>query len=123
MSRVLEGSGGNIAVLTGADGKLFVDAGITATRPRILEAVNSLSRDPIKHLINTHWHFDHTDGNQWLNEEGAAILAHENTHKHLLSAQRVEDWDYNFPSPPLAAVPTEVFSSEKTLSSTARRSI
>jgi glyoxylase-like metal-dependent hydrolase (beta-lactamase superfamily II) len=113
---IIEGSGGNIAVLTGGDGKVFVDAGITATRPRILDAVNSLSRDPIKHLINTHWHFDHTDGNQWLNEQGAAILAHENTHKHLLSAQRVEDWEYNFPSPPLAAVPTEVFSSEKTVS-------
>ena len=63
MSAVIEGSGGNIAVLTGGDGKLFVDAGITATRPRILEAVNSLSRDPIRHLINTHWHFDHADGN------------------------------------------------------------
>ena len=113
---VIEGSGGNIAVLTGGDGKLFVDAGITATRPRILEAVNSLSRDPIKHLINTHWHFDHTDGNQWLSEEGASILAHENTHKHLLSAHRVEDWDYTFPSPPLAAVPTEVFASEKRIS-------
>ena len=113
---VIEGSGGNIAVLSGSDGKLFVDAGITATRPRILDAVNSLGRDPIKHLINTHWHFDHTDGNQWLNAEGAAILAHENTHKHLLSAQSVEDWGYNFPSPPLAAVPTEVFSSEKMVS-------
>jgi glyoxylase-like metal-dependent hydrolase (beta-lactamase superfamily II) len=112
---IIEGSGGNIAVLTGADGKLFVDAGITATRSRILEAVDSLSRDPIKHLINTHWHFDHTDGNQWLNEQGAAILAHENTHKHLLSAIRVEDWEYNFPPPPLAAVPSEVFASEKTL--------
>jgi glyoxylase-like metal-dependent hydrolase (beta-lactamase superfamily II) len=112
---ILEGSGGNIAVLTGADGKLFVDAGITASRPRLLEAASSLSGDPIKHLINTHWHFDHADGNSWLNAEGAAILAHDNTHKHLLSAQRVEDWDFNFPSPPLAAVPTEVFSSEKTL--------
>jgi glyoxylase-like metal-dependent hydrolase (beta-lactamase superfamily II) len=112
---VIEGSGGNIAVLPGSDGKLFVDAGITASRPRILDAINSLSRDPIKHLINTHWHFDHTDGNQWLSAEGAAILAHENTRKHLLSAQRVEDWEYNFPSPPLAAVPTEVFSSEKTV--------
>src|ERR1700677_4464776 len=110
---IIEGSGGNISVLTGADGKVFVDAGITGTRPRILEAVNSLSRDPIKHLINTHWHFDHTDGNQWLNEQGAAILAHENTQKHLLSAQTVDDWDFKFPSPPLAAVPTEVFSSEK----------
>jgi glyoxylase-like metal-dependent hydrolase (beta-lactamase superfamily II) len=59
---IIEGSGGNIGVLTRADGKLIVDAGITATRPRILEAVNSLSRDPIKHLINTHWHFEHTDG-------------------------------------------------------------
>jgi glyoxylase-like metal-dependent hydrolase (beta-lactamase superfamily II) len=113
---VIEGSGGNIAVLTGEDGKLFVDAGISATRPRILEAVNNLSRDPIKHLINTHWHFDHTDGNRWLNEEGAAILAHENTHKHLLTAQNVVDWDYRFPSPPLAAVPTQVFSTEKTIS-------
>jgi glyoxylase-like metal-dependent hydrolase (beta-lactamase superfamily II) len=110
---VIEGSGGNIAVLIGKDGTLFVDAGITATRPRILEAVYSLSRDPIKHLINTHWHFDHTDGNQWLNENGAEILAHENTHKHLLTAQKVDDWDYRFPSPPLAAVPTQVFSTEK----------
>ena len=75
-----------------------------------------MAATPIKHLINTHWHFDHTDGNQWLNAEGAAILSHENTHKHLLSAQRVEDWEFNFPSLPLAAVPTEVFSSEKTVS-------
>jgi glyoxylase-like metal-dependent hydrolase (beta-lactamase superfamily II) len=112
---ILEGSGGNIAVLTGADGKVFIDAGITASRPRIPEAANALSHDPIRHLINTHWHFDHTDGNGWLNAEGVAILAHENTHTHLLAAQRVEDWDFNFPSPPLAAVPTEVFSSEKTL--------
>ena len=111
---ILEGSGGNIAVLTGVDGKVFIDSGITASRRRILEAANSLSGDPVTHLINTHWHFDHTDGNAWLNEEGAAIIAHDNTHKHLLAAQRVEDWDFNFPSPPLAAVPTEVFSSEKT---------
>ena len=112
---ILEGSGGNIAVITGAAGKVFIDAGITASRPQILEAANSLSRDPIKHLINTHWHFDHTDGNQWLNAEGAAIIAHENTHKHLLVAQRVEDWDFNFPSSPLSAIPTETVSSEKTL--------
>src|SRR5712671_766578 len=96
-------------------GKVFIDAGITASRPRILEAANGLGRDPIRHLINTHWHFDHADGNQWLNAEGVAILAHENTRKHLLVAQRVEDWDFNFPSPPLAAIPSEVFSSEKTL--------
>lgn len=112
---LFEGSGGNIAVLNGQDGKVFIDAGITASRPRILEAASKLGSEPIRHLINTHWHFDHSDGNAWLNAEGAAILAHENTHKHLLSAQRVEDWDFNFPESPLAAIPTEVFSSEKTL--------
>src|SRR5262249_43483238 len=56
---ILEGSGGNIAVLTGSDAKVFIDAGTTASRPRILKAANSLSRDPIRHLINAHWHFDH----------------------------------------------------------------
>lgn len=99
---ILEGSGGNIAMLTVADGKVFIDAGITASRPRILEAANSLSRDPIRHLINTHWHFDHANGNTWLNAEEAAIIVHENTHKHLLVARRVEEWDYTFPSSPLA---------------------
>jgi glyoxylase-like metal-dependent hydrolase (beta-lactamase superfamily II) len=112
---LLEGSGGNIAVLTGGDGKLFVDAGITASRPRILEAANSLSSDPIRHLINTHWHFDHADGNAWLNAEGAAIIAHENTHKHLMSAQRVDDWDFDFSPSPLAAIPSELVESEKNL--------
>jgi glyoxylase-like metal-dependent hydrolase (beta-lactamase superfamily II) len=63
---VLEGSGGNIAVLTGKDGKLLVDAGITASRPRIKEALVSLDGTPVTHLINTHWHFDHADGNEWL---------------------------------------------------------
>src|SRR5690349_7923713 len=112
---ILEGSGGNIAVLTGPDGKVFIDAGITASRTRILEAASGLSRDPIRHLINTHWHFDHADGNEWLNAEGAAIIAHENTQRHLLAAQRVEDWNFNFPPSPLPAIPTEVFTSAKSL--------
>lgn len=112
---VLEGSGGNIGVLTGPDGKVFIDAGITGTRPRILDAANKLSREPITHLINTHWHFDHTDGNEWLSQEGASIIAHKNTHKHLLTATRVDDWDFTFPSSSLAAIPTDVFADEKTV--------
>jgi glyoxylase-like metal-dependent hydrolase (beta-lactamase superfamily II) len=112
---ILEGSGGNVAVLTGADGKVFIDAGITATKPRILEAANSLSADPIKHLINTHWHFDHADGNEWLHAQGAAIIAHENTRKHLMAAQRVEDWNFDFPPSPAAAIPAELMTDERTL--------
>lgn len=111
----LEGSGGNIAVLVGPDGKLLIDAGITASRPRILDALARLGDQPIRQLINTHWHFDHADGNEWLNAEGAAILAHENTRKHLLSAQRVDDWDFDFPPSPLAATPSEVMSDTRSL--------
>ncbi len=112
---VLEGSGGNIAVLTGPDGKLLVDAGITASRPQLTKALAGLGPEPITHLINTHWHFDHADGNEWLHSEGAAILAHENTRKHLLSAQRVEDWDFDFPASPPGAIPGDVFALDRTV--------
>jgi glyoxylase-like metal-dependent hydrolase (beta-lactamase superfamily II) len=112
---VLEGSGGNIAVLTGPDGKVLIDAGITASRPRIREALSDLSNHPIRQLINTHWHFDHADGNAWLHAEGATILAHENTRKHLAAAQRVDDWDFNFPQSPPGAIPSEVFAQDKIL--------
>jgi len=112
---VLQGSGGNIVVLTGRDGKLLVDAGITASRPRITGALNSLSDDPVKHLINTHWHFDHTDGNEWLNSIGAEITAHENARKHLSVTTLVEDWNFTFPPAPAGALPTKLFNSEQTL--------
>jgi glyoxylase-like metal-dependent hydrolase (beta-lactamase superfamily II) len=58
---VLEGSGGNIAVLTGSDGKVLIDAGIGLSRAQITKALADLAADPITHLINTHWHFDHTE--------------------------------------------------------------
>ena len=53
-------------MLPGGNGKLLVDAGIPGTRVEITRALAALSDDPIRHLINTHWHFDHTDGNEWL---------------------------------------------------------
>jgi len=109
---VLEGSGGNIAVLTGSDGKLLVDAGIGVSQPRLGKALSELGNEPIAHLINTHWHFDHADGNEWLQKEGAKIIAHENTRKHLSVVQRVEDWDYNFLALPANAVPAQVFAEE-----------
>jgi glyoxylase-like metal-dependent hydrolase (beta-lactamase superfamily II) len=93
---VLEGSGGNIAVLTGRDGKVLIDGGIGVSRPQLTKTLSGLGGEPVTYLINTHWHFDHTDGNEWLHSVGAKIIAHENTHKHLSGIQRVEDWDYNF---------------------------
>jgi glyoxylase-like metal-dependent hydrolase (beta-lactamase superfamily II) len=112
---VLEGSGGNIAVLTGPDGKVLVDGGIAVSRARLAKALDELGSEPIKHLINTHWHFDHADGNDWLHSAGAKIIAHENTRKHLASIQRVEDWDYNFLPSPHGAIPSEVFARDHQL--------
>jgi glyoxylase-like metal-dependent hydrolase (beta-lactamase superfamily II) len=112
---VLEGSGGNIAVLTGRDGKLLVDAGITSSRPGITEALAGISPEPVKHLVNTHWHFDHTDGNEWLHSEGAEITAHENTRKHLSVDTRVEGWKFTFPASPAGALPTKLFKTDHKL--------
>jgi glyoxylase-like metal-dependent hydrolase (beta-lactamase superfamily II) len=109
---ILEGSGGNIAVLTGPDGKVLIDAGITVSRPQLTSALEALGKEPTTHLINTHWHFDHADGNEWLHKAGAKIIAHENTKKHLASIQRVEDWDYNFLPLPSGALPAETFTKE-----------
>src|SRR3954451_4386047 len=80
---VLEGSGGNIAVLTGRDGKVMIDAGIAVSRPQLATALAAIGPEPVTQLINTHWHFDHANGNEWLHELGPEILAHENTRKHL----------------------------------------
>ncbi len=112
---VLMGSGGNITVLSGHDGKLLVDAGITVSRSKITTALAAISPDPIRYLINTHWHFDHTGGNQWLHAAGATIIAHENTRKHLSAITRVDDWDFTFPPSPEDAIPTEVFKTDRTL--------
>src|SRR5215467_8580381 len=112
---VLMGAGGNIAVLPGRDGKLLIDAGFAGARPKIADALRGISSDPIRHLINTHWHFDHTDGNQWLHSAGATILAHENTRKHLSVNTRVEGWDFTFLASPSAAVPSDIFTTERAL--------
>jgi glyoxylase-like metal-dependent hydrolase (beta-lactamase superfamily II) len=108
----LIGSGGNVAVLTGPDGKLLVDAGIAVSRPRTTAALTKISDAPIRHLVNTHWHFDHTGGNEWLHAAGASITAHINTRKHLSVATRVEGWKTTFPAAPAGALPTTVFAND-----------
>ena len=112
---VIEGSGGNITVLNTPDGKLLVEAGIPSSRPGITKALASVGDAPVKQLINTHWHFDHTDGNEWLHALGAEIIAHENTRKRMSTSTRVEGWDFTFPPRPEGALPTKVVGAEETL--------
>lgn len=112
---VLLGPGGNIAVLTGPDGKLLVDAEIVTARSNVTAALVSINSDPIKQVINTHWHFDHSGGNEWLHQAGASILAHENTRKRLSTDTRVAGWEYTFQAAPAGAIPTTVFQDEYTV--------
>lgn len=103
---VLEGSGGKIAVLIGEEGKLLIDSEFTVPKPRIEAALDHLSFDPITQLIKTHWHTDHTDGNAWVHEAGAAITAHINTKKHLSVSTLVEGWEWTSLLRPLPLFPT-----------------
>ena len=107
---LLENAGGNILVLPGPDGKVLIDAGLAPSEARIKQALAGISADPLKHLINTHWHFDHTGGNPWVGAEGATIVAHENTRKRMAKATRVEDWDFTFPPAGKLALPTVLVS-------------
>ena len=112
---VLFGSGGNITVLSGADGKLLVDGGIALSKTKLMAALNTIGHAPIKYLVNTHWHWDHTDGNEWLHNAGATIIASPQTRHDLQSTIRIEEWGHTFTPLPPAALPTELVSKEKIL--------
>jgi glyoxylase-like metal-dependent hydrolase (beta-lactamase superfamily II) len=77
--------------------------------------VATITDEPVRHVINTHWHFDHTDANGWMRAHGATIMAHENTRRHLSTTTRVEDWNFTFPPAAADAIPTSVFTGERAL--------
>ncbi len=84
---MLEGAGGNIAVLIGEDGTLMVDSQYGDLSEKIKSAIQTLSSAPIKYLVNTHWHGDHTGGNGNFNDSGATIVAHENVRERVSTDQ------------------------------------
>lgn len=112
---VLMGSGGNIAVLPGKDGVLMVDSGYLTSQPQISAALLKLGDTPVRTLVNTHWHFDHTDGNLWVHDAGATITAHTNTKKHLSERTEMKAFQTVFPPAPAGALPTVVFEDARTL--------
>jgi glyoxylase-like metal-dependent hydrolase (beta-lactamase superfamily II) len=112
---VLSGSGGNIVVYNGPTGKLLGDGGIAVSKPMIEAALAKIGPAPIKYLIDTHYHWDHTDGNVWLHEAGATIIAQENTLKRLTTGTRVIEWGYHFPATPAAGLPTIIVKTDKTM--------
>jgi glyoxylase-like metal-dependent hydrolase (beta-lactamase superfamily II) len=112
---MLSGSGGNITVLHGTQGKLMVDGGITLSRAPLQAALNQLGSDKPKYVINTHWHWDHADSNGWLHELGATVVAHPNSLKHMSESVRVEDWQHTFEPVSKNARPTSLVSTTRTI--------
>jgi glyoxylase-like metal-dependent hydrolase (beta-lactamase superfamily II) len=82
---VLFGMGGNMAVSVGEDGVLVVDDQFPALMPKIKAAINDLGGKRVDFAINTHWHFDHADGNQTLGPEGTWIVSHANSRQMMLA--------------------------------------
>jgi cyclase len=80
---MFDGPGGAVTVLNGPDGKFVVDTFVAPAWPRLKEALDGLSNAPLKYVINTHWHFDHTDNNAHLHAAGGTVLAHQNTKKRM----------------------------------------
>jgi cyclase len=76
---MFSGPGGGVVVLNGPDGKFVVDTFVAPAWPRLKEALDGLGDAPVKCVIDTHWHFDHTDNNAPLHAGGATVIAHENT--------------------------------------------
>ena len=80
---MFDGPGGAVTVLNGPDGKFVVDTFVAPAWPKLKEALDDLGSAPVNYVINTHWHFDHTDNNEHLHAAGATVLAHENTKKRM----------------------------------------
>jgi glyoxylase-like metal-dependent hydrolase (beta-lactamase superfamily II) len=103
---LIQGPGGNIAVLDGPDGLTVVDAGVPVRAKEIFDTVKRVGRKPVSQLINTHWHFDHAGGNEVFARGGAAIIATATTRKRLSTDQYTEVFKLKTPASPPIALPT-----------------
>lgn len=82
---MLQGAGGKIGVLIGEEGILMIDNQFAPLSEKIISAVRELSSAPINYLINTHWHGDHTGGNENFTRYGTLIIAHENVRQRMIA--------------------------------------
>jgi cyclase len=80
---MLEGQGGNITVAVGDDGIIMVDGQFAPLSEKIKAAIKAISPLPVKYLINTHFHGDHTGGNENFAKDGVTIVAHDNIRVRL----------------------------------------
>ncbi len=112
---MLAGPGGNIGVSIGPDGVILVDDQVAPAVPKIREALAALDPRAPRFVINTHWHGDHTGGNEAFGQAGAIILAHDNVRVRLTTEQFIEAFNERIPPAPAGALPVITFTEAVTL--------
>lgn len=106
---MLEGRGGNLGLSVGEDGVFLVDDQYAPLTDRILAAIRALSDAPVRFVINTHWHSDHTGGNEQLGAGGSIIVAHDNVRERMSTDQFMAAFKRDVPASPEAALPLVTF--------------
>src|SRR5256714_7991481 len=101
---LLAGPGGNVVVRPGSDGLGVVDTFVAPAWPKLQESLKGFG-SPVKVVINTHWHFDHTDNNAPLRAGGATLVAHENTKLRMTEPHHLAVLELDFPPSPAGAPP------------------
>ncbi len=111
---MLTGAGGNLGLSVGDDAVFLVDDQFAPLTSRIEAAIAKLTQKPVRFVINSHWHFDHTGGNENLGKAGALIVAHENVRKRMSTEQFIEFLDLKIKVEPRAALPVVTFTRDVT---------
>lgn len=111
---VLFGSGGNIGLSYGVDGNVLIDDQFAPLTGKILAAVKGVDPDPVEFVVNTHWHGDHTGGNENLGKAGAVIVAHDNVRRRMSVDQFSKRFGKTVASPK-SALPVVTFGQGVTL--------
>lgn len=112
---MLTGRGGNIGLYAGDDVTFIVDDQYAPLTDRIVAAIGEVTQRPVDYVLNTHWHYDHTGGNENLGKAGVVILAHDHVHKRMKAGQTIEAFDSVVPPAPAVALPAITFDSRLTL--------
>jgi len=112
---MLQGAGGNLAVSIGADGAFLVDDQFAPLAEKIQAKVTELGGTEIKFVFNTHWHGDHTGGNEAMSGAGALIVAHDNVYERMSTDQFMEAFNNEVKAAPEAAWPVVTFTDRVTV--------
>lgn len=106
---MLTGAGGNLGASFGEDGIFLIDDQYAPLTDKILAALKKIEPGEVKYVINTHWHFDHTGGNENLGKTGSVIVAHHNVRKRMSMGQAMKVFDMTVPPAPEIALPVVTF--------------